>query len=418
MKKLVVYGAALAFVLWACDADSTMSLDQEELVSKVDTSSSEKVQSSSSQKAKSSSDKSTRLSSSSSKESSASSSSKEKSSSSKEKASNSEDESSSSVKASSSAAAVEKSSSSNKTKTSSSSKEDPVVEPIPPTPEPESSSNDVPVPPVLEPSSSSFSSSSDGVVESSSNVTAHQQATNIASECMKDEGVKLDRLVISDDSSPSATYFMSASGEMKVVLENISLTCGAVVTDVSAFLSGDTLYAVPTYEESSLWADCICPTRISFELEKGQAYATAQYLTFDRNTTMALKSGSPLSEKERLKKTGYVRGTCQKDETPVVETRATLANGSKDLPVALLGFENGMYVMTVSNVEDFCKIETRVLQKRSGDTLFVDYEDLSNASRCICTFDEHKFAIDAENDDVKYFSFKSTLFRVDRMVYD
>ena len=410
MKKLVVYGAALAFVLWACDADSTMSLDQEELVSKVDTSSSEKVQSSSSQKAKSSSDKSTRLSSSSSKESSASSSSKEKSSSSKEK-------SSSSVKSTSSAAAVEKSSSSNKTKTSSSSKEDPVVEPIPPTPEPESSSNDVPVPPVLEPSSSSFSSSSDGVVESSSNVTAHQQATNIASECMKDEGVKLDRLVISDDSSPSATYFMSASGEMKIVLENVSLTCGAVVTDVSAFLSGDTLYAVPTYEESSLWADCICPTRISFELEKGQAYATAQYLTFDRNTTMALKSGQPLSEKERLKKTGFARGTCQKDETLVEETRSASVNKPKDLPVALLGFENGMYVMYISNVEDYCTIETRVLQVRNGDTLVVKYEDMSTASRCLCTFDEHKFAVDAENADVEYFSFKSTLFRVERMVY-
>ncbi|MBO4712815.1 MAG: hypothetical protein J5615_02845 [Fibrobacter sp.] len=410
MKKLVVYGAALAFVLWACDADSTMSLDQEELVSKVDTSSSEKVQSSSSQKAKSSSDKSTRLSSSSSKESSASSSSKEKSSSSKEK-------SSSSVKSTSSAAAVEKSSSSNKTKTSSSSKEDPVVEPIPPTPEPESSSNDVPVPPVLEPSSSSFSSSSDGVAESSSNVTAHQQATNIGSECMKSEGVKLDRLVISDDSSPSATYFMSASGEMKVVLENISLTCGAVVTDVSAFLSGDTLYAVPTYEESSLWADCICPTRISFELEKGTAYATAQYLTFDRNMTMALKSGTPLSEKERLKKTGFARGTCQKDETPVEETRSASVNKPKDLPVALLGFENGMYVMHISNVEDYCTIDTRVLQVRNGDTLVVKYEDMSTASRCLCTFDEHKFAVDAENADVEYFSFKSTLFRVERMVY-
>ena len=410
MKKLVVYGAALAFVLWACDADSTMSLDQEELVSKVDTSSSEKVQSSSSQKAKSSSDKSTRLSSSSSKESSANSLSKEKSSSSKEK-------SSSSVKSTSSAAAVEKSSSSNKTKTSSSSKEDPVVEPIPPTPEPESSSNDVTVPPVLEHSSSSFSSSSDGVVESSSNVTAHQQATNIASECMKDEGVKLDRLAIADDSSPSATYFMSASGEMKIVLENVSLTCGAVVTDVSAFLSGDTLYAVPTYEESSLWADCICPTRISFELEKGQAYATAQYLTFDRNTTMALKSGSPLSEKERLKKTGFARGTCQKDETPVEETRSASVDKPKDLPVALLGFENGMYVMHISNVEDYCTIDTRVLQVRNGDTLVVKYEDMSTASRCLCTFDEHKFAVDAENADVEYFSFKSTLFRVERMVY-
>lgn len=211
---------------------------------------------------------------------------------------------------------------------------------------------------------------------------------------------------------------MSAAGEMKVVLENLSLPCGTIVTDVSVSLSGDTLYVEPAYDESSMFADCICPTQISFELENGLAYATALYLTFDRNNVMTLKEGTALSEKERLKKTGYVRGTCQKDETPVVETRATLANGSKDLPVALLGFENGMYVMTVSNVEDFCKIETRVLQKRSGDTLFVDYEDLSNASRCICTFDEHKFAIDAENDDVKYFSFKSTLFRVDRMVYD
>ncbi len=234
---------------------------------------------------------------------------------------------------------------------------------------------------------------------------------------MKDEGVKLDRLAIADDSSPSATYFMSASGEMKVVLENVSLTCGAVVTDVSAFLSGDTLYAVPTYEESSLWADCICPTRISFELEKGTAYATAQYLTFDRNTTMALKSGTPLSEKERLKKTGFARGTCQKDETPVEETRSASVNKPKDLPVALLGFENGMYVMHISNVEDYCTIDTRVLQVRNGDTLVVKYEDMSTASRCLCTFDEHKFAVDAENADVEYFSFKSTLFRVERMVY-
>lgn len=211
---------------------------------------------------------------------------------------------------------------------------------------------------------------------------------------------------------------MSAAGEMKVVLENLSLPCGAIVADVSVFLSGDTLYVEPAYDESSMLADCICPTQVSFELENGHAYITALYLTFDRNNVMALKEGTAVSEKERLKKTGYVRGTCQKDEAPVVETRSISANGSKDLPVALLGLENGMYVMMVSNVEDYCKIETRVLQKRSGDTLFVDYEDLSNASRCICTFDEHKFAVDTENADVEYFSFRSTLFRVDRMIYD
>ena len=234
---------------------------------------------------------------------------------------------------------------------------------------------------------------------------------------MKVYGAEIDLLADLDGIPPSATYYMSSAGEMKVVLENLSLPCGAIVSDVGVSLSGDTLYVEPAYDESSMLADCICPTQISFELENGLAYAAALYLAFDRDKVMPLKEGAVLSEKERLKKTGFVRGSCQKDSALVVETRATSANEPKNLPVALLGFENGMYVMTVSNVEDYCKIETRVLQARNGDTLFVKYEDLSNASRCICTFDEHKFAVDAENADVEYFSFKSTLFRVERMVY-
>ena len=267
-------------------------------------------------------------------------------------------------------------------------------------------------------SSDSQSSSSDLIVESSSDAAVLQHARNIASECMKVYGAKIDLLDDLDGIPPSATYYVSAAGEMKVVLENFYLPCGAIVSDVGVSLSGDTLYAEPAYDASSMLADCVCPTQISFEIENALAYAAALYLSFDRDKVMPLKEGTALSEKERLKKTGFVRGTCQKDEATAVETRAASASGSKDLPVALLGFENGMYVMTVSNVEDYCKIETRVLQKRSGDTLFVDYEDLSNASRCICTFDKHKFAVDTENADVKYFSFRSTLFRVDRMVYD
>ena len=89
------------------------------------------------------------------------------------------------------------------------------------------------------------------------------------------------------------------------------------------------------------------------------------------------------------------------------------APAPEELPYATLRYaSDGQAIVELNKVMDYCDIDAKVSQKVNGDTLFVDYYDMGAVSKCVCTFDIIEFAIDEENTRVQYFSFGSTLYRL------
>ena len=91
---------------------------------------------------------------------------------------------------------------------------------------------------------------------------------------------------------------------------------------------------------------------------------------------------------------------------------------SEKLPEAYLGYAGGEPFIEIHNVSDYCDLEAKFSQKVKDETLFVAYYDITMASKCICTFDSHKFFIDRENASVRFFSFKDVVYKVVDLMID
>ena len=94
------------------------------------------------------------------------------------------------------------------------------------------------------------------------------------------------------------------------------------------------------------------------------------------------------------------------------------STASEKLPEAYLGYEGGEPFIEISGVSDYCDLEAKISQKVKKDTLFVAYYDISMASKCICTFDSHRFFIDRENASARFFSFNEVVYKVVDLMID
>ena len=124
------------------------------------------------------------------------------------------------------------------------------------------------------------------------------------------------------------------------------------------------------------------------------------------------ESSATTLEESQLKAAGYYRGQCLKDDfSEMLPVKG--APAPEELPYATLRYaSDGQAIVELNKVMDYCDIDAKVSQKVNGDTLFVDYYDMGAVSKCVCTFDIIEFAIDEENTRVQYFSFGSTLYRL------
>ena len=124
------------------------------------------------------------------------------------------------------------------------------------------------------------------------------------------------------------------------------------------------------------------------------------------------ESSATTLEESQLKAAGYYRGQCLKDDfSEMMPVKG--APAPEELPYATLRYaSDGQAIVELNKVMDYCDIDAKVSQKVNGDTLFVDYYDMGAVSKCVCTFDIIEFAIDEENTRVQYFSFGSTLYRL------
>ena len=261
-------------------------------------------------------------------------------------------------------------------------------------------------------SSASEGSSTSGTSLSGSDVSP-QAAADYKFECSSNKESKTSDLAVNSldlgGSEPQAWKYVK-DGSVHVEVGDIMMQCAISIKSMDVSLSGDTLYADYEVDLSAPQANCICPTKVSFTV--GAEYETAKYVTISKATYPlrgATYGEEPSSE---LKKAGFLRGECQKDGLSLSKSTTEGATASEGLPEATLSCHGGSCFVEVNNVMDYCEVTASVSQKRSNDTLYVDYYNMGAVSKCICNFDYHKFTVDTENSDAKYFSFKGEVFRM------
>ena len=116
-------------------------------------------------------------------------------------------------------------------------------------------------------------------------------------------------------------------------------------------------------------------------------------------------------------KSGFIRGKCMNNSLAKAVSSGE-SSASEKLPEAVLGYAGGEPFIEIHDVSDYCDLEAKISQKVKKDTLFVAYYDIGMASKCICTFDSHRFFIDRENASVRYFSFNEVVYKVVDLMID
>ncbi|MBQ5465294.1 MAG: hypothetical protein IIT53_15110 [Fibrobacter sp.] len=84
-----------------------------------------------------------------------------------------------------------------------------------------------------------------------------------------------------DDAIPPVAYMYNLGNKAEIVIENVQLTCGTQFENIDVSVGGDTLYVKPTFDESSMLAECICPTKLDFYIKADEAFMNATLLVLD-----------------------------------------------------------------------------------------------------------------------------------------
>ena len=110
-------------------------------------------------------------------------------------------------------------------------------------------------------------------------VSAQCRKTNIVDDPLT-EGALSDGPT-GDDAIPPVAYMYNLGNKAEIVVENVQLTCGTQFENIDVSVGGDTLYVKPTFDESSMLAECICPTKLDFYINADEAFMNATLLVFD-----------------------------------------------------------------------------------------------------------------------------------------
>ena len=281
-------------------------------------------------------------------------------------------------------------------------------------------------------SSSSIAPGSSSSAQPAGRVT--QMATHVGGKCLDKEGPDDPMVDGGADMAlpPVATMVLEdGSSFATVVVERVKIPCSEIggfagmlkqvpLDSIEVTAAGDTLYVKPLMHEDDVSDGCACQAQVYFTMRAEGAFTQTSLLVMDDNLNLGnrmriAKETVESEDMKQLKMTGYYKGQCLNgfsENNPKVMA----APAAKDLPTATLLYNpDGLSIVELNNVEDYCDIEAKVSQKVKDDTLFVDYYDMGAVSKCVCTFDKIKFAVDEENTHVAFFSFKSVLYRLQGM---
>lgn len=309
-----------------------------------------------------------------------------------------------------------------------------------------------------EQSSSSVSSSSSFDVPLSSQTCCIDRSSSSQEETVQQIndifGTCLDKKVdpMMDAALPPIAYMGYEDGDdsATVVVENVSMNCRSIsgtksiirqpiVGNIYLSASGDTLYMQQAALDTvNAEPDCVCDSRLIFKVKADPAFINAKLLVAvidgdygnrmeiikafppdeqePRDSIPAAQDSVPESTPTDLELNGYARGKCMDNDLAV---KPVTKSAVSDLPEARqITYMNGMTVLTLENVMDYCGIDAKVSQKMVGDTLMLDYYDETSVTKCICNFDKIEFLIEPENATARYVKFKDVLYWVNEIMYE
>lgn len=259
-------------------------------------------------------------------------------------------------------------------------------------------------------------------------------ATHVGGKCLDKEGPDDPMVDGGADMAlpPMATMSLEdGSSFANVLVERVMVACSEIggfvgmsrrvpLDSIEVTAAGDTLYVKPLLREEAVSDGCVCQAQLYFTMRAEGAFTGTSLLVMDDqlnlgNRMRIAKETYESEDMKQLKMAGYYKGQCLTN-LPEKNANVMAAPAAKDLPTATLLYNpDGLSIVELNNVEDYCDIEAKVSQKVKDDTLFVDYYDMGAVSKCVCTFDKIKFAVDEENTHVAFFSFKSVLYRLQGM---
>ena len=108
----------------------------------------------------------------------------------------------------------------------------------------------------------------------------YQKITKADAQCMGNEAPD-DPMV--DAALPPVAHMYVNGDSAQVVIERVMVTCASVIESVEAQIKDSILYVTPHYDTSVPQADCICNTKVTFNVAARSPFTEATMLVYDND---------------------------------------------------------------------------------------------------------------------------------------
>lgn len=109
---------------------------------------------------------------------------------------------------------------------------------------------------------------------------SYQKITKADAQCMGNESPD-DPMV--DAALPPVAHMHVNGDSAQVVIERVMVTCASIIESVEAQVKDSILYVTPHYDTSAPQADCICNTKVSFNVAARSPFTEATLLVYDND---------------------------------------------------------------------------------------------------------------------------------------
>ena len=114
---------------------------------------------------------------------------------------------------------------------------------------------------------------------------SYQKIEEADAQCVKEPGGDDP---MKDAALPPVAHMYVNGDSAQIVVERVMVTCGMDFESVEIQMAGSTLNVTPHYDPSSTLADCLCSSKVSFNVKMVDVYKEATTLVFDDGTSYNL----------------------------------------------------------------------------------------------------------------------------------
>ena len=114
---------------------------------------------------------------------------------------------------------------------------------------------------------------------------SYQKIEKADAQCAKEPGGDDP---MKDAALPPVAHMNVNGDSAQIVVERVMVTCGMEFESVEIRMEDSALYVTPHYDPSSTLADCLCSSKVSFNVKMVDVYKEATTLVFDDGTSYNL----------------------------------------------------------------------------------------------------------------------------------